>query len=198
MDILKIYVQDSEYFPTVQEVIQFRNEFWESKLFESRVEDSNVFSFLRPEGVIAMRLSNPALTKSFDRVPRRSPGEVITSQSTGKKFSTYDFRKLGNLLVGDVMELGPGNIRMAGYADTVSCKIFFQITEFYIQGTEYQVKGTYFFHSSLPEMNYLRDIVNDNNCLIKIMNRQGDIKFQELKFEHSKFEWEKRILLCAK
>ena len=45
MDILKIYVQDSEYFPTVQEVIQFRNEFWESKLFESRVEDSNVFSF---------------------------------------------------------------------------------------------------------------------------------------------------------
>ena len=47
----------SEVFPTDQ-VVHFKNEYFESKIFETRLGEENVFSFLKPEGIIAMRLAN--------------------------------------------------------------------------------------------------------------------------------------------
>ena len=72
MDIFRIYVPQSEYFPTLLEVVNFRFDFWEQKIFQTRVEGENVFSYLKPEGLIAMRLAHPKLSKSFDRVPRKN------------------------------------------------------------------------------------------------------------------------------
>ena len=186
MDILKIYVPPSEYFPSLQEIVNFTNDHWESKLFESRIEDGNVFSFLRPEGLISMRLANPVLANSFDRVPRQNTGGEITTQSSAGKWKSFDFRKLGALLQGDVIQFSSqGRIAMEGFAEKVDCQIYFQISSFYIEDTKYKVKGSYFFHSSLPEMNALRERVNDDNCLIKIKNLVSDINFEDLNFNQT-------------
>ena len=99
MDIFRIYVTVDEYFPSVQEVINFSFEFWENKIFQSKVDAENILSFLRPEGMIAMRLANPLLALSFDRAPRKTPDDSIVSQSSAEKFKQYDFRKLCELLV---------------------------------------------------------------------------------------------------
>ena len=185
MDILKIYVPLAEYFPTFREVADFKFEHWESKIFESRVEDGNVFSFLHP-GIIAMRLANPVLSKSFDRVPRKSSKVEITSQISAEKFKTFEYRKLGNFLQGDVIKLSkPGKITMEGYVEKVQCQLYFQVEGFYIEGNQYSMTGKFYFHSSLPEMNYLRDRVNDTDCFIQIKNLVGDLVFDKVCFKQT-------------
>ena len=139
MDILKVYVGDTEYFPSFAEVVNFKEDYWEDKIFETRLDEGNVFSFLRPEGVIAMRLGNPIFTKSFSRVPRKNDGNLITDQSCGERFKSFEFRKLGNLLKGDLIQISDGEITMQGFPGRVPCKLFFHISGFYIQDSTYKV-----------------------------------------------------------
>ena len=186
LDILRVYVPVTEYFPTMDDVVNFKNEFWESKIFETRIDQGNVFSFLRPEGMVALRLGNPVLSGLFDRVPRKTLNSDITTQSSASKFKEFAFRKLGNLLVGDLVQLDfEYKIVMEGHAEKVPCKVFFHIQGFYIQGSEYKVEGKYFFHSSLQEMQYLRARVGNNDCFIMIRNLVGDLKFGDMKYCHT-------------
>jgi len=183
LDVFRLYVPEEEYMPTMEDVVEYKNEFWERKLYETRNEDGNVLSFLRPEGMISLRMGNPKLSSLFDRVPRKTQNSEITTQSSAEKFKSFTFRKLGNLLVGDLVELSDvGEIVMEGYDVKIPCKIFFHIKGFYIESNHYKAEGNYFFNSSLPEMRYLRDRVEDN-CYIKIRNRVGDLKFDDLKIE---------------
>ena len=75
--------------------------------------------------MISLRLANPVQSLLFDRVPRVSKDargtEGITSQSSGKlsmikplfllnvisgaKFKSFQFRKLGNFLCGDLLRV---------------------------------------------------------------------------------------------
>ena len=185
MDILRIYVS-GEHFPSLDEIVNFRYEYWEAKIFETRIDQENVFSFLKPEGIIAMRLANPVLAKSFDRVPRKNPDGLITSQSSSEKFQSMKFRKLGKLLKGDLVQLSNlGEITMEGFRDKVPCQIYFHIQGFYIEKNTYKVEGKYFFHSSLSECAFLRERVNNDDCFIQIRNMLGDLKFDELKYEQT-------------
>merc|ERR1740137_98919 len=134
LDVFRLYVPEEEYMPTMEDVVEYKNEFWERKLYETRNEDGNVLSFLRPEGMISLRMGNPKLSSLFDRVPRKTQNSEITTQSPAEKFKSFTFRKLGNLLVGDLVELSDvGEIVMEGYDVKIPCKIFFHIKGFYIE-----------------------------------------------------------------
>ena len=50
MDMFKEYVPPTEYFPTVKEVTDFKNEFWEEKIMKTEMLDGNVFSYLNQKG----------------------------------------------------------------------------------------------------------------------------------------------------
>ena len=67
MDIFRVYVPDTEYFPTMKEVTEFKNDFWEDKILRNEILGENVFSYLKPEGMISMRLSHPEHVLLFDR-----------------------------------------------------------------------------------------------------------------------------------
>ena len=67
MDMFKENVHSTEYFPTVKEVTDFKNEHWEDKIMKTKMLDGNVFSYLKPEGMISLRLSHPEHASSFDR-----------------------------------------------------------------------------------------------------------------------------------
>ena len=54
MDMFRSYVPEGEYFPSFKEVVYFKFDFWEDKILETKVMDSNVFTFLRPEGMLAV------------------------------------------------------------------------------------------------------------------------------------------------
>ena len=56
MDMFREYVPKNEYFPTVKEVTDFKNEFWEEKILKTEMLEENVFTYLKPEGMISMRL----------------------------------------------------------------------------------------------------------------------------------------------
>jgi hypothetical protein len=183
LDVFKMYVPETEYFPSFDDVVHFKHEFWEEKILESRVLDENVWSFLRPEGIIALRLSHPVFSKSFDRVPRQNFNNIITTQSSAEKFKKFEFRKLGDLLKGDLVKLDQDDtIAMHGYPHKVPCQMYFLITDFYIQDNEYKVNGKYFFHSSLPEMTTLRDRVGNNDCFIQVVNIKEPQSFNDLRF----------------
>ena len=186
MDIMKMYVPATEYFPTIKEVIDFTFDYWHNKILETRIDEGNVLAFLRPEGILAMRLSNPIQSLTFDRVPRKNANNEVTSQSSSGKFNSFEFMKLGDFLKGDLVKLkNVGEIAMEGYEGKVPCQFYFQITAFYIKEEEYKVEGNYFFHSSLPEMTCLRDRVNDNDAFILVKNVKGDLNFQDLKFDQT-------------
>ena len=55
--MFRSYVPEGEYFPS----------FKVDKILETKVMDSNVFTFLRPEVMLAMRLSNPIHAFAFDK-----------------------------------------------------------------------------------------------------------------------------------
>jgi hypothetical protein len=153
MDMFKEYVPSTEYFPTVKEVTDFKNQYWEDKIMKTEMLDGNVFSYLKPEGMISLRLSHPEHAFSFDRVPRRNPTGDKTSQSSGDKFSNFSYRKLGNLYVGDMIKLSQVDyISVPGGNERIPCQMYLLIKEFYITGTSYMAEGFVFFHSSMRQM----------------------------------------------
>lgn len=105
MDSFREYVPSNEYFPTLSEVIEFKNQYWEDKILRTELLGENVFSFLKPEGIASMRLSHPQHALSFDRVPRRNPEGCKTSQTSCDNFSEFEFKKLGDFHVGDMIKL---------------------------------------------------------------------------------------------
>ena len=105
MDLFREYVPSNEYFPTLSEVIEFKNQYWEDKILRTELLGENVFSFLKPEGIASMRLSHPQHALSFDRVPRRNPEGCKTSQTSCDNFSEFEFKKLGDFHVGDMIKL---------------------------------------------------------------------------------------------
>ena len=186
MDIMKVYVPKTEFFPTIDQVVKFTHEHWYNRILETRIDQGNVFTFLRPEGILAMRMANPIQSKSFDRVPRKNHLDQITTQSSSEKFQSFNFLKLGDFLTGDLLKLNDiGEISMQGYDEKVACQLYFHITGFFIKNNTYKVEGKYFFHSSLSEMRYLRDRVNDNDCYIMITNMTEDLDLAALKYEQT-------------
>ena len=183
LDVFKIYVPETEYFPSFDDVVHFKFEFWEERILESRVLGDNVWTFLKPEGIIALRLSHSVFSKSFDRVPRQNSNNIITTQSSAEKFKMFEYRKLGELFKGDLVKLNKvDTIAMHGCPDKVPCQMYFLLTDFYIQDQDYKVNGKYFIHSSLPEMNTLRDRVGDNDCFIQVVNLNEPQYFKDLRF----------------
>ena len=117
-----------EYFPSLSEVINFTIPHWEDKLLRKvRISltgislvlkhfsqlkenlDGNVFCYLSPAGLVALRLSNPRHCLSFDRVPRVSLDKQgtkgITSQSSG--LSLGFFFKLNRNICFQLSSSGP-------------------------------------------------------------------------------------------
>ena len=129
--------------------------------------------------MVALRLGNPKHSHLFDRVPRRTLSNEVTTQSSTEKFKKFSFRKLGDIMIGDLVQLKENHgIVRETYDEKVPCRIFFHVQGFYIQGDEYKAEGKCFFHSSLPELRYLRDWVGNNNCFIQIRNMVEDLKFE--------------------
>ena len=54
--------QIPDYFPSLDEVVNFRLSYWEDKLFSKRTVGNSILASLRPEGMISMRLGNPTKT----------------------------------------------------------------------------------------------------------------------------------------
>ena len=182
MDMFREYVPKNEYFPTVKEVTDFKNEFWEEKILKTEMLEENVFTYLKPEGMISMRLSHPKHAFSFDRVPRRNDGGVKTSQSSGEKFSEFEFLKLGNLYVGDVLKLSRADtISVPGERQRIPCQMYLMIQSFYVSDSEYFAEGNLFFHSSMRQM---RDLV-DVDSYIMLKDSLISIKMKDLKLEQT-------------
>ena len=176
------YVPDHEYFPTLKEVTDFKNEYWEEKILKTEMLDENVFTYLKPEGMISLRLSHPKHAFSFDRVPRRNDGGVKTSQSSGEKFSKFDFLKLGDFYVGDVIKLiRVDMILVPGERQRVPCQMYLMIQSFYVSDSDYFAEGNLFFHSSMRQM---RDLV-DVDSYIKLKDSWISIKMKDLKLEQT-------------
>ena len=174
MDVLKIYVADTEYFPSFNDIVNFKFDYWENNIIVTRETEGNVFTFLKPEGMISLRLAHPV------HALRKNPGNVITSQSSAQKFQKFEFRKLGDLYVGDIVQMrGLGEVAVEGQVDKVSCQLYFQILGFHIQGKSYKVEGQYFIDSTLPQ---LTNRVNQD-CLLKIKLRTDILDFEDIKLE---------------
>ena len=182
MDMFKEYVPPTEYFPTVKEVTDFKNEYWEEKIMKTEMLDGNVFSYLKPEGMISLRLSHPDHALSFDRVPRRNPSGDKTTQSSGDKFSDFSFRKLGNFFVGDMVKLSRVDyISVPGENQRIPCQMYLLITAFYITGTSYMAEGFMLFHSSMRQM---RDRVTTDSFII-VKDKLESFKLADLKLEQT-------------
>ena len=180
MEILQIYVPRTEYFPTFLKVVNFKNKFWEGKLLETKEMDGNIFTFLRPEGMIALRLANPKHALEFDRVPRRNLGGLTTTQSSAKKFCEFQFRKLGNLLVGDLVKLGwMEEVSVEGQVQKIPCQMYFLITDFYIEQSTYKADGKYFIHSSSQQPR----LRVPEECFMQVKDKKAVVNFEALKFE---------------
>ena len=115
MDILKVYVPKEEYFPNVDEIVNFTVDYWKDQILHTINLDGNPLTLLKPQGIVALRLANPVQSTTFDRVPRRNTADVISSQSSAAKFKSFEYRKLGKLMVGDLVELdGTRSIATSG------------------------------------------------------------------------------------
>jgi len=101
MVMFKEYVPATEYFPTVQEVLELENEYWKAKALRTENLDGNIFTYLKPDGMISMRLSHPDHSLKFDRVPRRVLDGNKSTQSSGEKFSQFE---------GDVIKLSKAKL----------------------------------------------------------------------------------------
>ena len=145
--------------------------------------EENVFSYLKPEGIISMRLAHPEHALSFDRVPRRPLDEgAKTTQSSGDKFSEFDFKKLGDFYVGDIVKLSrPDSIYVPGEMDRIPCQMYFMIKSFYISGTDYFAEGCLLFHSSMRQMRVLVSI----ESYILVKDRKETMKLTDLKLEQT-------------
>ena len=73
MDLFREYVPATEYFPTLKEITEFKNEYWEDKIMTTDILEENVFSYLKPEGIISMRLAHPEHALSFEST-KKAPG----------------------------------------------------------------------------------------------------------------------------
>ena len=147
ISILKVWVPADEYMPSISEVVDFSIPFWENKLFKEEEVGGNIFCYLEPAGLVALRLGNPRHSSSFDRVPRISFGEQdvrgVSSQSSVSKFNSMSFNKLFNFLIGDLIPLGLGSPRGADHV-----QYFFHIKRFVIQEKKYFAIGELYLHSS--------------------------------------------------
>ena len=182
MDIFSVYVPDSEYFPTLKEVTEFKNSYWEEKILKTELLGDNVFSYLKPEGMISMRLSHPEHALSFDRVPRRNNDNFKTSQSSGDKFSEFDFQKLGDFYVGDMIKLSRvDTISVPGENTNIPCQMYFMTERFFITGAEYMAEGRLLFHSSMRQV---RDLVDAEGYMI-VKDRKETLKLKNIKVEQT-------------
>ena len=180
MDILKVYVPKEEYFPNVDEIVNFTVDYWKDQILHTINLDGNPLTLLKPQGIVALRLANPVQSTTFDRVPRRNTADVISSQSSAAKFKSFEYRKLGNLMVGDLVELdGMRSIATSGPEGKVSCKLYFYISGFYIEETTYKVEGKVFIHSSVLGPTF----VPGESGFVYLQGADSSFNFQFIKYE---------------
>ena len=149
--ILQGYVEDS-YFPTLEEVVNFKLSYWEEQLFQQggcnkfdihflsiqlfqRIVGDNALANLKPQGMISMRLGNPKKSSLFDRCQRTIHNGAgvkgISHQSSALKYQQIQFKKLGPLLLGDLIELEDDcNIAAPG-GRNLQFAVFFHVRSFF-------------------------------------------------------------------
>ena len=171
LEILKFYVVD-EFFPTLEDIINFSVPYWEDRLLHQiMLEGNNVFAFLDPAAFVSLRLANPIHSYGFDRVPRYYNDiqwtNGVCSQSSASKFGQNEFRKLGRFVTGDLVEIqNPGPLHEQLYR--VPCRKFFHIKAFYAQNESYYAKGTILIHSSCIALQQFAGQLESDDCYVAV------------------------------
>ena len=153
--------------------------------------DGNILANLKAEGMIAMRLGNPRLTKQFDRCPRMDVNGAgikgITSQSGGLKYNRFEFRKLGPWLTGDLVEMiNPGSLSVPGEAVKKQCKFYFHIKSFVMKGQDYFMDGDIFINSTFQGIQPNLHQLESADCFIAVKELKNiKVKYDALQVGNS-------------
>ena len=146
---------------------------------------------LKPDGMVAMRLGNPRLTKLFDRCPRVDVNEAgvkgITAQSGGMKFRKFTFNKLGHWLTGDLVQMGTlGSLSVPGQNVKKECRFFLHIKSFLVKETDYNVEGDVFIHSTFQGVQPNLAQLESADCYLSVNHLKNiKVKIDILKVENS-------------
>ena len=133
-----------------------------------------------------MRLGNPKKAKLFDRCPRSEYNQAgikgISTQSSALKYQSFEFRKLGLFLTGDLVELETmENVEVPGEPEGQPCILFFHVKSFYVKDFDYYANGDIFLHSTSLRQNL--DQLESHDCYVEVKNLRGRTeKLETLKF----------------
>ena len=133
-----------------------------------------------------MRLGNPKKAKLFDRCPRSEYNQAgikgISTQSSALKYQSFEFRKLGLFLTGDLVELETmENVKVPGEPEGQPCILFFHVKSFYVKDFDYYANGDIFLHSTSLRQNL--DQLESHDCYVEVKNLRGRTeKLETLKF----------------
>lgn len=141
--------------------------------------------------MIGMRLGNPKKANLFDRSPRTLHNQAgvkgISNQSSALKYQSFEFRKLGLFLTGDLIELETlGDIKTPGQNESQPCTLYFHVKSFNIKDLDYNVTGDIFIHSRFQGLRQNLAQLESEDCYVGVKNMRGTTKkMEDLKYDRT-------------